>query len=133
VGSLLLGSNDFIKQARRIRKVFGGGMRQAGYLAAAGLYALQNNIDRLKVDHLRAQVIAELLKEKPFVEKLYSVETNLVIFKLQQNIDDQKFLENLKDKGVIAVSMGKQLVRFVMHLDVTDEQFNQLKEIIEDL
>jgi len=133
VGSLLLGSNDFIKQARRIRKVFGGGMRQAGYLAAAGLYALQNNIDRLKVDHLRAHVIAELLKEKPFVEKLYSVETNLVIFKLQQNIDDQKFLENLKDKGVIAVSMGKQLVRFVMHLDVTDEQFNQLKEIIEDL
>lgn len=108
-------------------------MRQAGYLAAAGLFALQNNIDRLKVDHLRAQVIAEILKEKPFIEKLYPVETNLVIFKLHQNIDDQKFLENLKDKGVIAVSMGKQLVRFVMHLDVSDEQFNQLKEIIKDL
>jgi len=133
VGSLILGKMGFIKQARRVRKVFGGGMRQAGFLAAAGLFALNNNIERLQQDHDRAKIIGALLSGKSFIKKLYPIETNLLIFQLNNEINDVEFIEGLKEKGIISVSMGKQLVRFVFHLDVSNKQFDQLMKIIKDL
>ena len=83
VGSVLLGSNEFINKAIRIRKVLGGGMRQAGYLAACGIYALNNNVDRLKEDHLKALEIEKLLSKQPYIKKVEEVETNILIFQLK--------------------------------------------------
>jgi threonine aldolase len=132
IGSVLLGSQTFIKKARRVRKVLGGGMRQAGIIAAAGIYALDNNIDRLKTDNSRAKKVADLIKSKPYVSKLYYPESNLLIFELKKGLSPQKFLKNLKEKGVIGISMGGQLVRFVFHLDVSDNQFDELLIILDE-
>src|SRR5439155_16860755 len=83
VGSLLIGKKDFIAKARRLRKVFGGGMRQAGYLAAAGIYALDNHVERLHEDHYHAKLLAEALCEKDFIGEVFPVETNIVIFEVR--------------------------------------------------
>ena len=133
VGSVLIGSKVFIKQARRIRKVFGGGMRQAGYLAAAGIYALNNNIERLKTDNDRAKELASILSNKPFVKKAYPVHTNILIFQLREEVDDKAFIQSLSDKGVRGILMGKNLIRFVLHLDVSEDHFIELKRILKDL
>lgn len=133
VGSLLLGSGKFIKQARRLRKVFGGGMRQAGYLAAAGLFALKNNIIRLNEDHLKAKITAEILADKNFIDHVYPVETNIVIFKLKPEINDQQFIESLKNKGIKAILMDKGLVRFVFHLNIDKKQFEYFVEILDEI
>ena len=131
VGSLLLGSKEHIYKAKRIRKVFGGGMRQAGFLAAAGLYALQNNIDRLEIDHKRAAIITEALSKKAFVESILPVETNIVIFKIKDEFLVENFLSVLQQHHIKAVSMGKNKVRFVMHLDITQNDFDTLLHVIE--
>ena len=134
VGSLLLGSRKNIAKATRIRKVMGGGMRQAGFLAAAGLYALQNNIERLAIDHERAKILASVLQSCNFVESIYSVETNIVIFKINPNqVSTNHFIDFLKNNDINAVSMGNNLIRFVLHLDITENDFdfllNKLKHI----
>jgi threonine aldolase len=134
VGSLLLGSRKNIAKATRIRKVMGGGMRQAGFLAAAGLYALQNNIDRLTKDHERAKILASVLQSCNFVESIYPVETNIVIFKINPNqVSTNHFIDFLKNNDINAVSMGNNLIRFVLHLDITENDFdfllNKLKQI----
>ncbi len=126
VGSLLIGDKDFIKQGRRIRKVFGGGMRQAGYLAAAGIFALENNIDRLKDDHKKAKVIEEFLNQTSFVKTVLPVETNIVVFELQDDINDKEFLTSLEERGIKAVGFGPQTIRFVTHLDFTQEMLEIL-------
>ena len=126
VGSLLLGSFDFISQGRRVRKVFGGGMRQAGYLAAAGIYALDQHINRLKEDHNRAQVIGNTLESCSFVKDILPIETNIVIFTLQDDVKDSEFLQKLKNDNIWAVGFGPQTIRFVTHLDFTDEMLQQL-------
>jgi len=101
IGSVLLGSKADMKRALRIRKIFGGGMRQSGYLAAAGLYALQNNINRLEIDHRRAKELGNLLEKMPWVATVEPVETNILIFGLQPSVDEKLFMEKLKQKGVI--------------------------------
>jgi threonine aldolase len=126
VGSLLVGDKASIKKARRVRKVLGGGMRQAGILAAAGIYALDHNIKRLGDDHKRAKIIAEGLAGLNFVDSVMPVETNIVIFKLSNNIFSVDFVDKLKQIGILAVPFGKHDVRLVTHLDFDDDMLNDL-------
>lgn len=127
VGSLLLGKQSFINQAKRFRKAIGGGWRQAGGLAAAGMYALDNHIELLKEDHRRAKEIGEMLSQNSWVEKVYPVSTNIILAQLPQHITAAAFVEKLKEKQVYCVSFGKHLVRFVTHLDFKDKQLEALK------
>jgi threonine aldolase len=126
VGSLLVGDKASIKKARRVRKVLGGGMRQAGILAAAGIYALDHNIKRLGDDHKRAKIIAEGLAGLNFVDSVMPVETNIVIFKLSNNVFSVDFVDKLKQIGILAVPFGKHDVRLVTHLDFDDDMLNDL-------
>jgi len=128
VGSVLLGSREKIKEARRVRKALGGAMRQAGYLAAACMYALDHHIERLKEDHQRARDIGIMLESLPFVTSVLPVDTNIVIAQLHEDYSEQWFLEELKSLGVLAVAFGSRLVRFVTHLDFSDDQLNQLDQ-----
>ncbi|MBD0289238.1 MAG: aminotransferase class I/II-fold pyridoxal phosphate-dependent enzyme [Flavisolibacter sp.] len=121
VGSVLIGEKDFIKKARRVRKVLGGGMRQAGYLAAAGIYALKNNIERMQQDHLHAQQIATALKEKDFVGEVLPVETNIIIFSVKGRYTPQSLVAKLKEHSVLGYAISPTAVRLVTHLDITDE------------
>lgn len=125
VGSVLLSSKENIRKAKRVRKVFGGGMRQAGFLAAAGIYALDHNIERLKEDHKRAKILGEEIKKLSFVEELFPVDTNLVVFRLSENMKSEDFLKKLFQKNIKAVSFGKQLIRMVTHLDFTDDMLDE--------
>jgi threonine aldolase len=124
VGSLLLGETGFIRRAKRLRKLFGGGMRQAGYLAAAGIYALDHHIDRLAEDHSRARILGAALSELHYIEEVFPVETNIVIARLNASINIPDFLKNLSEMGVKAVPFGPQLIRFVTHLDVDDRHID---------
>ena len=133
VGSLLLGTTDFIKKARRVRKVFGGGMRQAGFLAAAGIYALDNNINRLTEDHQRAKQIESILTELPYVESSLPVDTNIIIFNLSPNLKLEVFESKLKEQGIKMSAFGKQTVRFVTHLDFTDEMLMKLESVLKGI
>lgn len=133
VGSLLLGKTAFIKKARRIRKVFGGGMRQAGYLAAAGIYALENNIDRISEDHLHAKQIAAALVKKEFIGKIFPVETNILIFEVIGAYTAASFAEYLKQEDIYCIPISATQVRMVTHLDVTAEMIKRLVGIIEKM
>jgi threonine aldolase len=119
VGSVLLGTKEMIRRARRVRKVFGGGMRQAGFLAAAGIYALDHHIERLGEDHRHAKAIAEVLQKKSFVKFLLPVETNIIIFELQDTLPAPKMVELLKAENVLAYAISPNRVRLVLHLDIT--------------
>ena len=130
VGSLLIGGESFIQQARRIRKVMGGGMRQAGYLAAAGIYALDHHVERLVEDHRRAKVLADVLQTLPMVENIRPVQTNILIFDVKAPWDAEKFLAKLEEQGISASPFGPQTVRFVTHLDFTE---NMLEKTLETL
>jgi threonine aldolase len=129
-GSLLLGSKARITKAHRYRKAMGGGMRQAGYLAAAGLYALEHNVQRLHEDHAKAKVLEAQLRTLPYVSAVLPVETNIVIFRLDDTVSTEGFLQRLNSQQIRALSMGKQTIRFVFHLDVTDEQLNALVDAL---
>lgn len=124
-GSVLLGPKEFIRQARRIRKVFGGGMRQSGFLAAAGIYALDHHVDRLKEDHARAKIIGETLQNCTYVSSVLPVETNIVIFNLNEKMSAENFVSQLASHGIKAVGFGKQAIRFVTHLDFNDEMLEK--------
>jgi threonine aldolase len=127
VGSVLLGSKDDIKRARRVRKVFGGGMRQAGYLAAAGIYALDNNVERLKEDHKKARIIGRELESISFVNEVMPIDTNILIF----SVDDvDGIMEKLKNNGILGVAFGANLIRLVTHLDFTDEMLDQTVRVL---
>ncbi|CAF3844423.1 unnamed protein product [Rotaria sp. Silwood1] len=130
VGSLIIGNKDFIKKARRVRKVFGGGMRQAGYLAAAGLYALENHIDRLKNDHINATKIAIALIQKNFVDEVLPVETNIIIFSLKKELAPKDFVEKMKKQNILMFAISATQVRVVVHLDITNEMINKTIEVI---
>jgi threonine aldolase len=121
VGSVLLGSKDLISKARRIRKRLGGGWRQVGYLAQAGIFALTNNIERLKEDHANAKQIGEIFISKPYIKSVFPVQTNIVIIELKPEINAVDFLNKLKENHILGVSFGPQLIRFVTHLDFTQE------------
>jgi len=131
VGSLLLGNKNFIKKARRIRKVFGGGMRQAGFLAAAGIYALQNNIVRLKDDHVHAKQIGEILAKKSFVKMVLPVETNIIIFELDDSLPAPAMVQILKDHDILSYAISPDRVRLVLHMDITPEMINRTTAVIE--
>jgi threonine aldolase len=126
VGSLLLGSAAHIKRAKRVRKVMGGAWRQAGYIAAAGLYALENHVERLIEDHKAAKTIADVLKGLSYVEEIYPCETNILIFRISDKYTNETFLAKLKEHGVLAFGFGPQLIRFVTHYDFTNDQLNEL-------
>ncbi|AQG78793.1 threonine aldolase family protein [Spirosoma montaniterrae] len=130
VGSLLLGKADFIWQARRYRKLMGGGWRQAGFLAAAGSYALDHHIGRLKQDHARARQIGAMLKGRPEVEEIYPIDTNIVIFRLPETLLASDYVQKLETVGIRGITFGKHLVRFVTHLDFTDEQLEKFDQIL---
>jgi threonine aldolase len=121
VGSVLLGSQEFINGCKRLRKLFGGGWRQAGYLAAAGLYALEHHVDRLADDHRRAATLTEALRPLPYVAEILEPETNLLIFRLDESqLTVADFLTRLEAQGIKASGFGGSWVRFVTHLDVDD-------------
>ncbi len=121
VGSLLLGKKEFIHRARRMRKVFGGGMRQAGYLAAAGIYALKNNIDRLQEDHAHARQLADALEAQSWVKKILPVETNIIIFEMQEAGTAPLLAQKLKELDILAYAISPDRIRLVVHLDITKE------------
>lgn len=127
IGSVLIGSFDFIKQARRARKAMGGGWRQAGGLAAAGIYALDHHIPLLKQDHIRAKKVADLLLKHTEIIRLYPVETNIVIGELPEDIEAVDFVAGMKEKNILCSPFGKHLVRFVTHLDFTDSHLAMLE------
>jgi threonine aldolase len=133
VGSVIAGTKEFIKEAYRVRKGWGGGMRQSGILAAAGLYALKNNIDRLKEDHEKARYLAEVINEsKSFEIDMTSVQTNILLFKPLKHSVEQ-VLELCKNKGLL-LSVGKvDLVRAITHLDVSMEDVKRACEIIDTI
>jgi threonine aldolase len=135
VGSLLVGDKETIREARRFRKVMGGGMRQAGYLAAACFYALDNHIANLKLDNDKAKKIGNLLIGMPYVKSIKPVFTNILIFELQENIKDTEFLEKLKAKGILATAFGNNTIRFVFHYHITDGMMVKIGHILtsEDL
>ncbi|MBK6527756.1 MAG: aminotransferase class V-fold PLP-dependent enzyme [Crocinitomicaceae bacterium] len=127
VGSLLLGTSDFIKKARRVRKVFGGGMRQAGIIAAGGLYALQNNIIRLKEDHRRAKELEKIMATADWVESVIPVETNIVVGNLKLGYNEIEVVEKLKQVGILCVGFGKGRIRMVTHLNISDSDVEFVK------
>lgn len=133
VGSLLLGNTDLIKKARRVRKVFGGGMRQGGYLAAAGIFALKNNISRLADDHSNAGLIAAELLKKKFVNRILPVETNIIIFELVETISAIELVSRFKEKNILCYAIAPQQVRLVLHFDITKEMVNRTLEVIKQL
>jgi threonine aldolase len=128
VGSLLIGNEQFINRARRVRKVFGGGMRQAGIIAAGGIYALENNIDRLVDDHKRAKTIANAAKKCSWIENVIPVETNIIVCYMKQDKSNIAFIDKLEKDGIKCIPFGEGRVRMVTHLDVSDVDVNQVCE-----
>ena len=132
IGSVLIGNSQFINEAKRVRKSLGGGMRQVGYLAAAGQYALKHHVNRLADDHNRAKVIGECLISISCVENIRPIETNLVLFDVQ-HAHIQKFNKLLHDANVKASFMGNRTVRFVTHLGFSDNQLEILLKTLKEL
>jgi threonine aldolase len=133
IGSLLLGDTDFIEGARRVRKVFGGGMRQAGYIAAAGLYALEHNIHRLKQDHDHAKRIEAQLHKMDWVDDVLPVETNIVVCMLKDHNRVQEFVTKFESKGILIMPFGKGMLRMVTHLDISEANTDELCEAIDKM
>jgi threonine aldolase len=130
IGSVLVGTKEQIRKAKRIRKVFGGGMRQAGYIAAAGIYALDHNVERLKDDHKRAKILEAAVSKIPFVQEVFPVETNIIVFRLEDHYPSEKFIHELTEAGIKTVSFGKQAIRMVTHLDVDDSDIEKVTEVL---
>lgn len=133
VGSMLVGSKEDMDKALRIRKIFGGGMRQAGYLAAAAIYAIDHQWQRLEEDHRKAAEIAELLKTLPFIKSVEPVETNILIFNLTDDVDEAGFLSTLKEHGIQIITMGQGKLRIVTHLDYNDEMHHYFLDLIKNI
>lgn len=134
VGSVLIGSKEDIKKAIRVRKLFGGGMRQAGYLAGAAIYALDNHIDRLKEDHRKAKEIGEVLQNLSYVKTVEPIETNIVIFAIDENkLSQEQFLDKLLKKGVEIIGMGQGKLRIITHLDYTDTMHSTFLSVLKSL
>lgn len=133
VGSLLIGKKLFIKKARRFRKVFGGGMRQAGFLAAAGIFALDNHIERLAIDHSHAKAIGAAVEGSAVVRKVLPVETNIVIFELHEKHSAPELVAKLKEKNILGYAIAPDRVRLVVHLDITSEMVERTIDVFRTL
>jgi threonine aldolase len=129
-GSVLLASKETIKKARKIRKVLGGGMRQVGFLAAAGIYALDHHVERLKVDHQHARALETTLNSLSYVDHVMPVQTNIVIFKVAEGLEAIEVVRKLTDKGILCNTTNRDTIRFVVHLDITSEMIDQAIEIL---
>ena len=132
MGTVLIGKKELMSGAMRVRKILGGGMRQIGYMAAAGIYALDNHIERLADDHQRALEIALLLKSRPYVKKVEQTETNIVIFYLDEKLSEEKFLSDMSEMEVKFSSMGEGKLRLVTHLDYTQQMHERLLGILDN-
>jgi threonine aldolase len=130
VGSVLIGKKDFVNQSRRLRKAMGGGMRQAGYLAAAGIYALDNHVVRLEEDHQNTRTIGKTLSKLKYVSAVLPVSTNIVIFDLNDKIKPSEFLAFLKENGVLASAFGGQSIRFVLHLEINKKMVKKVCDVL---
>ncbi len=133
VGSVLIGSRDLIAEARRVRKRMGGGMRQAGLLAAAGLHALDHHVERLHDDHARARAVSDVLARSPNVEMVMPVETNIVIYVLANGASAKAHVARLQERGILAFAIGPDRVRLVFHLDVDDAGTDQAMTVLTSL
>lgn len=133
IGSILLGSKAHIAQALRIRKLFGGAMRQVGYIAAAGIYALDHHVVRLAEDHKKAKILGEVLENSPLIKKVEPIETNIVIFYVADGVDENAFVNKLAEKNILLISMGQGKLRMVTHLDFTGEMLEKTVEEIGNL
>jgi threonine aldolase len=133
MGSVLLGNAAFIKSARRIRKKLGGGLRQAGYMAATGLYAMEHHIARLAEDHHHAKQIAKYLLQKTFVGHMLPVETNILIFEVQDAWTPRRFTDYLKKENILAMPISDTQVRIVTHLDITQEMVERTCAVISQM
>ncbi|MFK7781977.1 threonine aldolase family protein [Psychroserpens sp.] len=132
IGSVLIGDHELMQGAIRIRKIFGGGMRQVGYLAAAGIYALDHHLDRLNEDHKKATEIGALLQDLSIIKIVEPIETNIVIFELESHVDEAEFIQQLADKNIHIIGMGSNKLRMVTHIDYTDAMHSKLLEILND-
>jgi len=130
VGSVLLGNKDFIKKARKYRKLFGGGMRQAGYLAAAGIYALDHHIHRLEQDHHHAQIIAEALQKSHFVQSIFPVQTNIIIFEVKPNTSAFEIVYKLKENQILCSPIDEKHIRMVTHLNISEGMVEKIVKTI---
>lgn len=133
VGSVLIGNKERIQKALRIRKLLGGAMRQAGYMAAAGIYALDNHIERLAIDHNHAKIIGKALQKCSFVEEVEPIETNIIIFYLNNHIEEADFITKLESKNILLSTMGEGKLRMVSHLDISKEMINNVVQVLENL
>ena len=131
VGSVLMGTKEHINKALRVRKLMGGGMRQVGYLAAACIYALDNNVERLSDDHARAKLLGDSLLKQKYVSSVLPVETNIVIFELNDKISQDEFMKKLNDKNIYIVSMGGGKLRMTTHLDFNDEDLEIVLSVLD--
>ncbi len=133
VGSVLVGSYALIQKSKRLRKVFGGGWRQAGYLAAAGIYALDHHVQRLKEDHRRAKMLGKMLLDQPFVTGVLPVETNIVIFSLPSAETTQRVLDHWRSRNILAAAFGKNSIRLVTHLGFDNAQMDQFADVLKKM
>jgi threonine aldolase len=133
VGSLLLGSKELIMKARRVRKVFGGGMRQAGFLAAAGQYALRHHIERLREDHRHAQLIGATIAKRPIVKQLLPVETNIVIFELKPELTAPACVARLAAQDILCYAITPSRIRLVLHHDISPEMVERANQVFAKL
>lgn len=133
MGTVLLGNNDLMKGAIRIRKILGGGMRQVGFAAAAGLYALDNHFERLAKDHKKAKEIGEVLSDLSMIKTVEPIETNIIIFELNDTVSEVQFLKSLNEKQIQIIGMGSNKLRIVTHLDYTKEMHARFLEILTEL
>ena len=132
VGSILLGSKTHIAKALRIRKLFGGAMRQVGFLAAAGIYALDNNLERLADDHKKAKEIEQLLNSLSYIKKVEPVETNIIIFYVKDHLNAEDFISKMEEKNILLTPMGDGKIRIVTHLDFSDQMLEKLLDELKD-
>jgi threonine aldolase len=130
IGSVLIGNEAIMEKALRVRKMLGGGMRQVGVLAAAGLYALDHHRTRLADDHIKAKAIGETLQKSDYVAEVQPIETNIVIFELAAHINPKTFMNSLKSKNILISNMGGGKLRMVTHLDYTDDMHEKLLETL---
>jgi threonine aldolase len=132
MGSVLIGKKEIMQKAMRVRKVLGGGMRQIGFMAAAGIYALDNQLERLADDHKKALEISETLAKQSYIKNVEPTETNIVIFYLSEEVSESKFMDDLLQKNIKISGMGQGKLRIVTHLDYTDAMHGKFLQILKN-
>ena len=132
LGTVLVGKEKLMQNAMRVRKVLGGGMRQIGFMAAAGLYAFENQIERLAEDHKKASEIASVLSQQPYIKEVEPTETNIVIFYLKEGFSEEKFMNDLQKQDIIISNMGQGKLRIVTHLDYTEVMHDRFLDILKN-